>query len=143
MVHETNHFLDDHYYAVSNPKKNRHAPYYAPTKNSQRSYQVQANSQQHQNSQPLFPTNEHDNYITYSQCLSNSNPLYTNSHTVQQNQNQASLYQDHDMPNPKKVYTTNSRITRNQYMDYFGLQDYLDKLKPDNNLSATYSALLK
>ncbi|RNA15880.1 hypothetical protein BpHYR1_050956 [Brachionus plicatilis] len=120
MVHETNHFLDDHCYAVSNPvnlpsnsfkyyppqlEKNRHAPYYAPTKNSQRSYQVQANSQQHQNSQPFFPTNEHDNYITYSQCLSNSNPLYTNSHTVQPNQNQAPLYQVYDMPNPKKVYT--------------------------------------
>ncbi|RNA11041.1 hypothetical protein BpHYR1_007906 [Brachionus plicatilis] len=133
---------NDHYYAVSNPvnlpsnsfkyyppqlEKNRHAPYYAPTKNSQ----------------PFFPTNEHDNYITYSQCLSNSNPLYTNSHTVQPDQNQAPLYQVYDMPNPKKVYTIkfkNNQKFPDQYMDYFELQDYLDKLKPDSNLSAFINA---
>ncbi|RNA13764.1 diacylglycerol kinase delta [Brachionus plicatilis] len=132
MVHETNHFLDDHYYAVSNPVN---LPNTVPITLPQKTLNALIKHKQiASNTKTLnlfFPTNEHDNYITYSQCLSNSNPLYTNSNTVQPNQNQAPLYQVYDMQNPKKVYTIKFKKFPDQYMDYFELQDYLDKLKPE------------
>ena len=73
---------------------------------------------------------------------SNNIPSYANKNTLISQESQAANYKSNNNDiNVNKTYTIKFKSNKkfpDQFSDYFYLQDYIDEIKPNNNLSAAF-----